>query len=210
MTRRLNFKHDLMDNVDDYKLEDEDVMPTIKAALAGDQTSRENLILGHMWLAKDVVMRYRAHFPETVRFTDDMTSVALQAITEFVNDLEQPLNFFNRAQAFIQSRIRIYINDNRAIVSASRTTNTRRQLEDKPLEYHFAHQLDEGGTGEEDYNPGFVDILDAVERLREVDKEEMHTLINLFLRQNHNIDEADLSDDERAVIERLSQIGEIL
>ena len=51
-----------------------------------------------------------------------------------------------------------------------------------------------------------VDILDSLERLRGSDKEEMDTLIKMFLVQNHNIDEASLSEDEREAIERLSEI----
>jgi len=207
MTRRLNFRHDLMDNVDDYKLKDDDVMPTIKATIAGDQEARSNLILGFMWLAKDVVSRYRAHFPETRRFTDDMCSVALEALTEFVNNLEQPANFYNRTQAFIQRRIKRFINDNRSVASASFNTNERRMYADEPLTYVFAQTYYEDSVGEEDYAPGFVDLLDAIEVLKETDKEEMHTLITMFLRQNHNIDESSLTEDERNAIEKLADIG---
>jgi hypothetical protein len=207
MTRRLNFQHDLMNDVDDYTLEDEEVMPIIKRTIAGDAAARDTLILGFMWLAKDVVCRYRAHFPETRRFTDDMCSVGLEALTEFVSNLEQPAQFYNRAQAFINDRIRDFINDNRSVCSASRATNYRLKTADEPLEYHFAETFYEDAHGEDDYAPGFVDILDAIECLKEADKEEMHTLITMFLRQNHNIDEASLTDDERSAIEKLSEIG---
>ena len=207
MNRRLLFRHSLMDQVDEYKLKEDEVMSIIKATIAGDDKSRQRLILGHMWLAKDVVCRFRAHFAETRRMTDDMASEALEALTEFVNELKQPANFFNRAQARIHNRVRSYINDNRAICSASRSTNARRQQKDQPLEYYFAEHFSEEFHGEEDFNPGFVDILDAVERLREADKEQMHTLITMFLSQNHNIDESDLTEDEREVIEYLSGLG---
>jgi hypothetical protein len=209
MTRRLNFKHPLFDDVDDYKIPEEEVMSFIKGAIRGNQIARDGLILGYMWLAKDVVMRYRAHFPETRRFTEDMVSVSLEALTEVVNSLDQPANLHNKIQAFVQSRIRDFINDNRSISSSSIRTNFRRQSDDKPLEYNFSQQLTED-IGEEDYHPDFVDILDSVEQLQQVDKEQMFNLIHMFLRQNHNIDEASLSEDEQNAIERLSEIASML
>lgn len=210
MQKRLNFSHPLMDNVDDYKMNEGQTPAAIVAAAKGDQQAQDDLIMGFMWLAKDVVCRYRAHFAETQRFTDDMASVALEALTEFVRKNDSPRGFFNRAQSTISGRIRDFINDNRSTFSAGKTTNQKRMAAGEPTEYNFAVQYSDDFVGEDDVQLEYVDILDAVEQLRDVDKEQLHSLITLFLKQNHNIDEASLSEDEKIAIEKLSEIGERL
>ena len=135
MTRRANFAHPLMDLVDDYKLSEEENLEAIKKICLGDKSVRDELILGHLWLAKDVVSRFRAHWPETIRFTDDMVSEAMEALTEFVEKSDCfPSEFFNKCQQFIVTRLIFYINDNRSICAASKTTNQRRAAECLPLE----------------------------------------------------------------------------
>ncbi len=208
MTRRANFAHPLMDLVDEYKLSPEDNEEAIKKICLGDKSVRDELILGHLWLAKDVVSRFRAHWPETIRFTDDMVSESMEALTEFVENSDCfPSEFFNKCQQFLVRRVTIYINDNRSIFAASRTTNERRAAAGLPLEYHFTEPLKEGMVGCLDPNPSYVDILDAIESLRETDKEHMHTLITMFLEQDHDIDEESLSPEEREAIAKLSEIG---
>ncbi len=212
MTRRLNFQHPLMDQVDEYKLSAEATTKLIKFLPIGSiKWANDELIMGHLWLAKDVVSRFRAHWPETIRMTDDMVSEALEALTEFVSisDFDE-FNFFNKCQQFIVIRVTIYINDNRSICSASRTTNLRRFAEGLPLEYHFTEPIRNDFMGQEDPNPSYVDILDSVERLRETDREHLHTLITMFLKQDHDIDEESLSDEEREAIAKLSEIGKNL
>ncbi len=211
MTRRSNFKHLLMDEVDSYKLTPERNQIVIKKLCLGDRLVRDDAILSHLWLAKDVVCRFRAHWPETVRMTDDLVSEAMEALTEFVDDPDCfPSEFFNKCQQFIVKRVTVYINDNRSICSASRTTNERRASKKHPLEYHFTQPVRDYAMGIEDPNPSYVDILDSIESLKETDREHMHTLITLFLEQDHDIDEESLSQEERKAIDKLSEIGKNL
>ena len=70
MQRRQNFSHDLMDGVDDYKVE-------------FNECTEENFVTGNMWLVKDYVMRFRAHWPSTRRFTDDLVSVGLETLCKY-------------------------------------------------------------------------------------------------------------------------------
>lgn len=193
MNNRLLFDHVLLDQADNYK------KPTDECV------TRDDYILGHMWVVRDLVSRFRSHFPETRRMTDDMASVGLEALTFFVSE-GRPFDY-NSVQAFIHGRIRDFINDNRSVFSASTRTNRRREENSEPMEYHFAIPIYEDITGEDDYSTSYVDILDAVESLAETDKEHMHTLIMAALNRNHDIDEATLTEDERAAIVRLSEIG---
>lgn len=191
MQRRMGFNHYLMDQADKKE--------------AKDCKTEDEMITGHIWMVKDMVSRFRAHWPETRRLTDDLVSVGLEALTEFFRD--DNLFDFNRVNSFIHDRMRDYINDNRSAFGASRAVNYRRQQKGEPLEYHFTIQLNDELVGEDDYSTKYVDILDAVERLAETDREDMHTLILHFLNHNHKIDEASLSNEERAAVERLSEIG---
>lgn len=212
MTRRSNFEHLLMDQVDDYKFSEEEANELIRRIPGlGEHWALGELIMGYLWLAKDVVCRFRAHWPETIRMTDDMASEALEALTEFVNNSDyDESNFFNGCQQFIVKRVTVYINDNRSICSASRTTNERRAASGQPLEYHFPVPIHDDSMGECDPNPSYVDLLDAMESLREADREHLHTLITMFLEQDHDIDEESLSDEEREAIAKLSEIGKNL
>jgi len=197
MQRRMNFEHDLLDDANDYR------------CAAEDATSRDQVILGYMWYVKDIVMRYRAHWPETRRFTDDMVSVGFEALTKYANEHFGVDWDDNVLQRSIVSRVSDYVNDNRAIVSASRSTNARRLRAGEPLEYEFAKRYrDNVGTSDEGYT--YVDILDSIERLAETDKEQMRDLILMFLEQDHDIDEASLSDEERRAVEKLAEIGKEL
>ncbi len=196
MTKRMGFEHDLLDTADTYKM-----------TMAEIGTNKDRFILGHMWLVKDLVSRFRAHWPETRRMTDDLCSTGLEALTEYANNNLPALWAYNPVQAFLHGRMRDYINDNRSTFSASRATNQRREQDDAPLEYNFALTLNESLVQEDDYSPSYVDILDAIETLAETDREHMHTLIMTFLNTEHQIDEATLTDEERAAIARLSQIG---
>jgi hypothetical protein len=170
---------------------------------ADECNGRDELILGHLWMVKDMVSRFRAHWPEARRFTDDLVSVGMEAMTEFFTGNEYD---FNKLNYFMHNRMRDFVNYNRSTFSASTKTNERREAANRPLEYNYAGQIIDDITGEDDYHVSYVDILDAVERLAEVDQEDMHTLILHFLNRNHEIDEASLTDDEKAAIARLSEI----
>jgi hypothetical protein len=208
MNRRLSFEHELKDLIDERSLHGEALEAEVRKWLKTRKPEdRDDLILAMMWLPMDYVARFRAHWVETRRFTDDMFGVGLEALTEYVNVLQTDEDFLKSVSQFIHNRIRDFVNDNRSTISASRATNQRRDQEDRPLEYNFAQQLSEGMVGVDDLNPCYVDILDAVERLAECDREDMHNLITMFLKQEHGIDEASLSDEERQAVERLSEIG---
>ncbi len=211
MNRRANFRHLLMDKVDDYKLSKENSLKAIEKLCLGDKSVRDTVIFDYLWLAKDVVCRFRAHWPETVRMTDDLASEAMEALIEFIDNTDcSASEFFNKCQQFIISRVTIYINDNRSICAASRTTNQRRAAAGRPLEYNFAEPFWDYRIGRDDPNLCYVDILDSIERLAETDKEHIHTLITVFLEQDHNIDEESLSEEEREAIVKLSEIGKNL
>jgi DNA-directed RNA polymerase specialized sigma subunit len=198
MQQRLNFKHDLLDEAPAYERDYK------------DSEDRDGYILGHLWLVKDVVMRYRSHFPQTRRFTEDMVSVGLEALTDYASVKEHGERTRNGLQTKINHQIRDFINDYRADFGASRRTNERRAAKGAPLEYVFATKLKNDLMGEDFYDTAYVDILDAVESLAEADREHLHSLITLFLERDHGIDEASLTPQEQAALDWLSKIGENL
>ena len=211
MQKRLNFKHELLDHVDDYKMSKEDTEPAVQKFLdSRSKEDRDVIIMGYLWLAKDVVCRYRSHWPEVRCMTDDLASQAMVSLTEFVDQLKvwsTQQGFFSKCQAYINDQLRDYINDNRSTFTASRETNARREASGEPTEYNFASEYSDELNGEQDFHPNYVDILDSVERLAEVDHEQMRDLISHFLEQDHNINEAELNNDEREALDKLSQIG---
>lgn len=204
MRFRLSFSHDLFDlqkeHIKTRDFDDE----AAKYLKGGD---RDDFLMRSIWLVKDVVSRFRAHFPETVKFTDDMVSEGVFALTEFITKLADATSFYNRATARIHDRLRDWINNNRSICSASRSTNYRLQKEERPLEYHFVESIPIETLGEEHYSLEFVDILDSIEALRATDKEEMVALIQMFLDQEHGIDEESLTDEELRLITKLAGVG---
>ena len=203
MTKRMGFEHELFDSLN----VDSTPVGFDKIEKLAQTLSRDDLILASLYLVKDMVSRYRAHFPETRRMTDDLVSVGLEALTEFCDQMKNADEYRNKLNRFLNHRMRDYINDNRSMFSASRATNERRLQSGEPLEYNFATQYSDELNGEDDYSPNYVDLLDEVEALAETDREHMYHLIMLALNKNHNIDEASLTDEERAAIDRLSEIG---
>jgi DNA-directed RNA polymerase specialized sigma subunit len=202
------FDHPLMNLAGDYIIPRGERKAAVDKWLATrKQEDRDAIILGTMWIVKDLVQRFRAHWPETKRFTDELVSEGVTSLTEFIDGLESSDDFFERVSQFIHSRMRDFINDNRCAFSASARTNRRRQADDKPLEYHYAVSIQEQAIGRLDSSLQYVDIMDAVEQLADCDREDMYYLITMFLEQDHGIDEASLTDEERETVERLSDIG---
>lgn len=211
MKRRLPFDHEFMDEVGKgvYDLTPEQVAEV--ATRYSQHKSKDDqyiLTMSHMWLVRDFVCRFRGHFPETHPMTDDLVSVGIEALTEFVAQKFESFNtqqkFFTTLQGFIYERMRAYINDNRSAFSASLKTNKRRQNSDEPLEYCFAAEVNDDLMGGESNDPFLVDILDSIEQLNDVDTEEMRDLVYQFLKQNHNISEEELTDAEREALEKLT------
>lgn len=214
MLNRLEFDHEFFDNVDDYKLPIEEQEGILESyILTRDKELRDQLVLGFLWVAKDFVCRFRAHFPSTIPMTDDLCSVGMEALVDFFEDkkskLASPVDVelvFNRIRQFIHSRMRDYINDNRSMFSACTRTNRYREQAGEPTEYNFTAELSEELTGMEVNDPLIVDILDTIEAMNDIDAEEMRDLVLGFLEQNHNISEEELTDDERRSLEKLTEL----
>jgi len=218
MKKRLDFDHPLMDTIPAGKAGKMGGIETIARLKSyratGSMEDRDALLMGNLWMVKDLVCRFRAHWPETLHMTDDLVSEGLVAITEFISErcegLDTQKQFYGKAQQFIHSRLRDYINNTRSSFAASVKTNRRRQKDDKPLEYNYATEHNDELNGVQDFDPCYVDVLDSIEALADCDREEMQEMILMFLQHDHNIAEADLSDDERAALDKLSKMGEDL
>lgn len=207
MQNRIDFEHELLDEVGIYKLEPEQLAPVVERyAQTRDQDDAFILNHAYMWLVKDLVCRFRAHWPQTHCMTDDMVSVGLAALSEFVQkdfEARTESQFFTEMQSFVYERMRAYINDNRSMFSASLKTNKRRQSDDRPLEYHFAGQLNDEITGSECTDTFIVDVLDSIEALNEADAEELRDRVMDYLHDNHGITEDSLSLRERQALDEL-------
>lgn len=210
MKKRLDFDHELMDEVGYYKLSKEQTQPIIERYLES-RSPDDAYILGmsYLWVVKDLVCRYRAHWPQVLYMTDDLVSVGMSALFEFVDGYkEEPKEriFYSKMLRQVEGRLRDYINDNRSAFGASRESNARRERTDKPLEYNYARELHEEITGGDIDDPYFVDILDAIESLNTVDAEEMRELVLKFLDQNHHISEDELTPEEQVALEKLTDL----
>lgn len=233
MQIRLNFEHPLFDNVDDYKIEVDD-LPLERFIEFRDPADRDTIILAMMWLAKDVVSRYRGHFPSIRHLTDDLCGESLLYLTEFVENLEldDMDDFFNKVQNHIRWRLRDYINDNRSTFSASRAQNERIEEEGGEPEYNFAVEycdefnsktcedfeaidyLDEIITfvrmfrsNEIPMDEAKVDFMDAIDRIAEVDHEELRELVLGYLSSEHDIQEEELTPSQASLLEAVATIG---
>lgn len=233
MQRRLNFRNELLDGVDFYKVELEDLMPVIERYIdKRSNADKEVIVLGMMWLAKDVVCRFRAHFPEVRNMTDDLASEAVLALNEFVNKIEDTEVIFNRLQKFIISRCTAYINDNRCAFGASKSTNDRRLREGRETEYNFAVEYNDELVGKESeafelvdmltdlkffleayrngeipITPEMIDFVDSIERLVQVDFEEMRDLVLGHLKNDFGLAEDKLTDSQQSLLEDLIKLG---
>ena len=210
MKKQLGFDHPLMDKVKLYKLPRKQVEEVLARYLEHRHSDdAEILILSHQWIVHEFVCRFRAYFCEVWEMTDDLVGVGLTALSEYVQEkLHEPisqLKCFRKMRAFIHERMKDYINDNISAFSASRETNKRRLKAEQPLEYNFAIELNDEIVGEID-EPYLIDILDSIEALNEVDAEEMRDLVLKFLKQNHNISEEELTPEERASLEKLTEL----
>lgn len=209
MQQRMNFDHELLNNVNDWKLEKEETEPIILRYLETKrQEYRDTLILGHLWLAKDVICRFRAHWPETRNMTNDIASEAIIALTEFVNCFENwkgQQEFFNHCQWFIHARVRDYINNNRSAFSASTRTNQNRKANNEPLEYNFACEFNDELFGVNIDSSYMVEVCDSIEVLGNVDLEEIRDRVLFLLDTNHDVSEKDLTHKEKESLKKLIQ-----
>lgn len=199
MQQRRDFDHPLMDEVGFYKLEPEQCQTIIKRYIQ-TRTEDDQYILTqcYMWVVKDMVCRFRAHWPQTLNMTDDLVGVGLEALSQFIKEgdklgvkpipfPEQEIQFFNRIQSFIHNRMRTYINDNRSTFGGSAKTNERRKREGEELEYNFAGEIKDEITGGEVCEPWIIDLLDSMECVNDADAEEMRDKVLEFLKDEHGI-----------------------
>lgn len=215
---RLPFQHELLDGVDE--LAEESFAPLVERHIAGDRRATDELIMGNLVLVKWLVGRYLYHWPETRRFSDDICSEGIAAVTEFFNKLKQPAEATSLKAILvvkIKSSIETLINDLRSPIHASLRTNFRRAASGENPEYYYAGAIERDGHGKDvldhgqfgslgrfDDTPEYIDVLDSLERLKEVDGEEMVDLVLLAIESQHNMAEADLTDDMRRLIKALA------
>jgi len=209
MKKRLSFDHPVMDLSE--KMEPEQGEALIVRFLENKTKEvADQIIMGYLWVAKDLVSRFRAHWPQVIYMTDDLAGEAMTALSTFVWDLEEfttEKKFFNTLQASTHNHLRDYINKNRSAFSASTRTNFNRQKAEQELEYNYAAEYSDDLNGETDYHPAFIDIMDEIEQLQDVDQERMRDLIYQCLSQDHQINEEELTQDEKDFIERLIKTG---
>lgn len=236
MQRRMNFRHELLDYVDAYKIEMEALKPIISSYLkTKSKEDRDKIVLGTLWMAKDVVCRFRAHFPETRIMTDELASEAILAVHNFLDIMEDDNWFSNRLQAFIHNSVRNYINDNRSTFSGSRETNFRRIKLGQEPEYNFAVEYNDELVGEEHdgfhfvdmladlksfldayrkgeipITPEMVDFVDSIERLLHIDYEEMRDLVLGHLQKDYHLSEEELTDQQQKLLSDMLKIGVLL
>lgn len=154
----MDFRHELLDTSNDYKLTDEQ--------FAG--ADRHAQILSRMWVVRRVVGRFLYHWPVTEIWLDDMASVGLEVISEF-EDLTQEKPLLNQ---LIYS-IELMLNDSRSLVRASLITNRRRERDGRELEYGEMESLH--NVGEEDDDLRQAELLDELtpeDREKYVDNRE--------------------------------------
>lgn len=218
--KRFKFHHPLLDTCRPIP---EDTVPSLVGkVLAGDKEARQELIMGHLILVKWLVGRYLYHWRETRRFQDDICSEGVAAVVEYVDQITADRKDDFRAVLVVKIKfaIEVYLNDMRTLVSASRATNFRRLKDGELPEYHYHTQLEGHSASEDgaaeysnreastyDDTPEYIDLLDSLERLKEIDSEEMVDMVLLVLEQQHQLLEEDLTERERELIHRLSSIG---
>jgi len=206
--RRLKVDHPLLDGA--KKVSDDDVLDAMTRFVEGDDSARDELIMGQMIVVKNIVGRYLANWTETLRFEEDMVSEAMVAVIETVDALrsdETEDNFHGRVRMNIRTRIEVMLNDSRSMFAPHRKTNFQRLSDGKELEYNYATQLREDlDAGKMDDGVEWVDMLDELEHLGEQDQEHFRALILRCMEKEHNLEEADLSDDELAALNNLARM----
>jgi len=134
-TKSKAFDHELLDQADEMK-------------------SSKDWVLSRLWMVRWTVGKYLFHWTETERFTEDMVSEAILALAEAKEEKVEDDELWNRMQYAIET----YLNDNRALVRASLSTNRRRAKKGQALEYSTEVSLH--GVGKEDHEWIWVDHQD--------------------------------------------------
>jgi len=212
-TRCARVSHPILDNV--KKMSDEEFEAAKEAFLfAKDSQARDDIILGHLHYVRTIVGRFLANWSETQRFEEDMISEGFCAVTAATDALKidtSPTDFHTTVWQRTRDEIEKMLNEARATFGAPRTTNYRKIDEGKDVEYHYAQNLrEELDAGVSDEQPEWIDMLDELESLSKEDRESFRAVILRCMENEHNLEEADLTDEELEKINNLAKIlGEI-
>jgi len=173
------------------------------------EDARQKLIEGHMHLINYLVGRYVRYWPQCSEFVEDMYGEGMLAVTEMVTTSDIDEAAFLRAKIIVKSKLYIeqMLNTMRYPIHASLRTQCRRLKEGRVPEYGDTVAYPKTGAYFKDTEYAIVDLLDAVERIRECDTEEMVDLVLLALENNHNIRKQDLSEEDYFLVEQLVKIG---
>ena len=156
-------------------LTDEQIEELLPKSIAGEQSAREALILGHMAMLKSTVGRYLKHWPLTRRFKDEMISAGLLTLTRVITNLQddtlgdRPLGPY--LLNHICKHLEIEIATLRGIAPAPVRTNQRR-IKDGKSPIYGAIECDLNTAGVEErscyYEAGFeeVDTMEIIDKLR--------------------------------------------
>jgi len=196
-------------------LEDEEVEQLMQVVLDESQDkktrdkARDDLILSYIHIVNWMVGRYVSNWFESREYVDDMYSEALLAVTQVVNQMtEVDLNStLAKIIVTIKTNIDMMLNEMRFPIHASLRTQYRRIAVGASPEYIDATIIHDDEVSVQDESFMMVDVLDSLERLQEVDSEEMIDLVLLALENHHEIRKRDISDEERELIEQLVKIG---
>lgn len=206
---RMPFNHPLLDNAKD--LEETEIPALLFRHFKGDSQATQSLVLGNLGLVRAIVGRFLYHWPDSRRFEDDMVSEGFTALIQVLEDLTLRKQHHLRPMMVmrIKLNIEVMLNDLRSHAAASLRTNFKRLKAGKAPEYIFAGQLNESTDAPAGSDSGelCVDVLDCLERLQEVDSEEMVDLVLNALEQFHRIKESDLLPQDMELLLKLTKLG---
>jgi len=114
-TKQASFNHPLLDGAPTYT---EQEVASLAAVVLGEPGFRDALVLALRSCLRNIVGRFLFYWPDTIEHKDDMVSVGFETLIKFANNpcTDDVLKSASRA---IQDAIKLYLNDYRALVSAS-------------------------------------------------------------------------------------------
>lgn len=172
--------------------------------------ARQNLIMGHVYTVNWLIGRYVCNWPESKKFLDDIYSEGLLAAAEVITQMDTIDPHQLKAKIIVLAKFYIerMLNQMRYPINACLMTQFRRIKDGKPVEYIDAITLtDKQNVHTTDDSYMVVDLLDALERIKECDTEEFVDLVLLAMENYHHIRKQDISDEDRDLIEQLVKIG---
>lgn len=204
-------KHSISNKLNDDQKEIELILVCLNSESDEEiKSAKEKLTLCNMYLVTCIIGRYLRHWPKCTPYLDDMYAEGMLALTKVVMQGEYDSLRSLRAKIVVQTKLDVeaMLNSLQYPIHASVRTQFRRISEGRSPEYEEALVLNskhEKSVLDDDYM--IVDLLDALETLRECDTEEMIDLVLLALEQQHNIRKQDITDEDRELIEQLVKLG---